>query len=196
MPASQAGQSHLVLRPYAGLATRDGGFAHIEGLVMRSADRIPPTRYGDLDVIGWLDCARTPHHDRFRLTSQIDEQHSEAYAVRYGYAPENGGDVFTTKDWLWARKSLATLTGGMQRLAEREGRTEDLGTLALRLVRVLRLDGIVLLEPRGASDTFRPHHPVLATGTPASPDPILAAIRAVIARLHDDCGRRCGRRAA
>lgn len=57
----------------------------------------------------------------------------------------------------------------MERLAAREGRTEDLAETALRLARVLRLDAIAVLDVPAPGDWLRPAHPVLAAGATAGP---------------------------
>ena len=196
MPATAtpgAARSALVLRPRHGAAARDCAFAHVDGLVMRVRGPGLPTAAGDLDPIGPGECGRTPRHERFRLTAQIDDRAPDAYAIRHGYAAVNGAEIFTPADLAWAGPSLRRLAAGMERLAAREGRTEDLAETALRLARVLRLDAIAVLDVPAPGDWLRPGHPVLSAGATARPAAVLDGLRAVVARLHADCARRARR---
>ena len=198
MPASTPGaaRSALVLRPRHGVAARDCAFAHVDGLVMLLRGPDQPAVAGDLEPIGPDGCDHSSRRERFRLTAQIDDRAPGAYAIRYGYAAANGAEIFTPADLAWAGPSLRRLAAGMECLATREGRTEDLAETALRLARVLRLDAIAVLDVPAPGDWLRPRHPVLAAGATASPAAILDGLRAVVARLHADCARRAGRAAA
>lgn len=194
MPATE--RHLLVVRPYLAQSGRDYAFGHAEALVMRGPAGALPTRYGALQPIGWLEDQGTPKRERFRFTAQIDEVSRATYAHRFGYTPENCGEVWTLRDRAWADRSLRALERGLARLKAREGHTEALAVTLHRLARVMRLDGIAVLAIRSWGASFHADHPVHVAALLPDVAPALAAIEAAERALHDACAQRAGLLAA
>ena len=84
----------------------------------------------------------------------------------------------------------------MDRLQDQEGRTEDVALLLTRLARVLKVRGVVLLEPRTGESYFGEHHRIRISAEASNLGPMVAGIGEVAAELHRRCAARCGRMAA
>jgi hypothetical protein len=186
----------LVVRPYLGHASRAGAYAHIDALVMYLRAETPPTRYGDLrPLLRWDDIARPILHEGLRWSSQIDDRSADAYGIHYGYVSEYDS-IFTASDLARYGRSIPALRRAMDRLQEREGRTEEVALLLVRLARVLKLRGMVLLEPRVGETAFGDDHRLRLLANAPAYGPMVAGIGAVVAELHRHCAARCGRAAA
>ncbi|MCR0984051.1 hypothetical protein [Roseomonas populi] len=196
MPTPAQLPHFLVLRPTLGHASRDGAYAHVEALVMYTRSEAAPARYGDLHpLVRWDDTPRPILHEGLRWTCQIDDRSVDAYGVHYGYTPEHT-DVFTAADLGRYGKSIPALRRAMDRLQDQEGRTEDVALLLTRLARVLKVRGVVLLEPRTGESYFGEHHRIRYSAEAPNYGPMVAGIGEVVAELHRRCAARCGRVAA
>ncbi|USQ74082.1 hypothetical protein NF552_23055 (plasmid) [Roseomonas mucosa] len=186
----------LVLRPFMGHASREGAYAHLEALVMYTMTGELPARYGDLRaLVRWDDRPRPILHEGMRWVCQIDDRSPDAYGIHYGYTSEHA-DVFTAADLDRYGKSIQALRRAMNRLAAREGRTEEASILLVRLARVLKLNGVVLLEPRVSESYFGEHHRIRRTAGGSCGEGMIEAIAGVAQELHRRCAERCGRLAA
>ena len=184
----------LVLRPW--LASYSGGdaYAHFDGLPMRAAVGAP-RRYADLDVLQRGDDGRrTLHLDGFRVGCQIDDRHAEAYAWNWGYRPEHR-EAFGAADLARHGPSIAAIERGLDRLHGSDGPAETVGRFVVRLARVLKLDGIALLDTSETS-SFRTELGVRRCFAPAAYGDAMRTIDGLVLELHQACGRRAGRIAA
>ena len=84
----------------------------------------------------------------------------------------------------------------MDRFAEREGGTTDVAHLLVRLARVLKVRGIVLLEPGLGETFFAGDHRIRRREAAPTYGPMIAGIGDVATELHRHCAARCGRAAA
>lgn len=143
----------LVVRPWVAHFIGNESYGHFDAIVMRQRGTAPAERYGDLDILhrGGGD-GKPAHLDGFRFECQIDERRPEAYAWRWGYATSQSG-LFTGADVARYSKSIAAIERGLQRFAETDGAPESVGRFVVRLARLLRIDGIIILETRRA-DSF------------------------------------------
>lgn len=150
----------LVVRPWVAHYIGNDSYGHFDAIVMRQRNTAPAERYGDLDILHrGDDNGKAPLLDGFRFECQIDERRPEAYAWRWGYAASQSG-MFTAGDVARYSKSIAAIERGLQRFAETDGAAESVGRFLVRLARLLRIDGIIVLETRtagsfGASLTLR-----------------------------------------
>lgn len=182
----------LVLRPYFSSYSRDGAYAHVEALVMTRQSAGVPARYADLGYLHRHDDVPRPiMHEEFRYTCQIDDRSDVAYGERYGYTPESE-NIITSRDLARHGKSLTAFDKGMRRLDNEEGRTESLGAAIARVARVLRTDGIALLEVRTA-DHFGERHAVRRTASAPQYGAMIADIDRIVTELHRSCAARVGR---
>ena len=138
----------LVVRPWTTHYSGPDSYGHFDAIVMRQRGLTIAERYGDLDVLHRGDDRRkAPLLDGFRFECQIDERRPEAYACRWGYAGNQSG-LFTADDLARYGKSIAAIERGLRRAAETDGEADSVGRLVVRLARMLRIDGIVILETR------------------------------------------------
>ena len=138
----------LVVRPWTTHYSGTDSYGHFDAIVMRQRGLRIAERYGDLDVLHRGDSSgKGPLLDGFRFECQIDERRPEAYACRWGYAGNQSG-LFTADDLARYGKSIAAIERGLRRAAETDGETDSVGHLVVRLARILRIDGIVILETR------------------------------------------------
>lgn len=185
----------LVVRSW--LSTRHGveAYAHLDALAMRSEGDTMPRRYGDLRVFGRGDDERTRLHlDGFRAGGQVDDRHTQAYAWFWGYRPARG-DVFTADDITRTGPSFAAIERGMTRLHEQDGPVGSIGRYVVRLARVLKLDGVAVLEtsPNGG---FRDEMTVRRCCSISAVGEAVHLIDAVVLELHEACAARVQRAAA
>ncbi len=184
----------LVVRPW--LATWRGGeaYAHFDALAMRSEDGRTPDRYGDLQVFGRGDDERTRLHlDGFRAGCQVDDRHADAYGWFWGYRPARG-EAFTVDDMTRNGSSIAAIDRGLTRLHEQDGPVGSIGRYVVRLARVLRLDGVAVLET-SQTGSFRDEMTVRrCCRLPAVGDAV-HLIDTVVLELHEACAARVSRAA-
>ena len=196
MPTPAQLPHFLVLRPYLGHASRDGAYAHVEALVMDAKDGDTPSRYGDLrPLLRWDDAPRPILHEGLRWSCQVDDCGPDAYGIHYGYTSGHA-DIFTAADLARYGRSIPALRRAMERFAEREGSTTDVAHLLVRLARVLKVRGIVLLEPRLGETFFAGDHRIRRLEAAPAYGPMIAGIGDVAAELHRHCAARCARAAA
>ncbi len=185
----------LVVRPW--LATWRGGeaYAHFDALAMRGEDGRTPDRYGDLRVFGRGDDERTRlRPDGFRAGCQVDDRHAEAYGWFWGYRPTRG-EAFTADDMARNGPSIAATDRGLTRLHEQDGPVGSIGRYVVRLARVLKLDGVAVLET-SQTCSFRDDMTVRrCCRLPAVGDAV-HLIDTVVLELHEACAARVGRVAA
>jgi len=155
-----------------------------------------PARFSDYTVL--LDWAgeqpRTPCLFNFRARCQTDDRRAEAYGWEWGYQPEHGS-IFSLRDMERYGPSLGAIKRGLDRMHRKDGPAEGAGRFVVRVARVLKLDGIVLLET-SQTGSF---HDALRTRPRISPKDYGDAVRdidALVLELHRVCATRVGKVAA
>ena len=185
----------LVLRPWLGTVSGGDVYAHFDALVMLEAERRPIRTYGDYQVIGGGDDGRKKLRlDRFRFQCQIDGRHKESYAWQWGYQPANGS-IFGPRDLQIYGPSIAAIIRGLDRSYREDGAAEGVGRFVVRLARVLKLDGIVLLET-SQTGSFRDQMEVTRSIEPCDYGAAIRLIEGLVTGLHQTCAQRMGRIAA
>jgi hypothetical protein len=185
----------LVLRPWLSTVSGGDAYAHFDALVMREAERRPVRTYGDYRVIGEGDDGRkTLRLDRFRFQCQIDGRREESYAWQWGYQPANGS-IFGPRDMELYGPSIAAINRGLDRSYREDGVAEGVGRYVVRLARVLKLDGIVLLET-SQTGSFRDELDVTRSIEPGDYGEAIRSIESLVTSLHRTCAQRMGRIAA
>ena len=150
----------LVLRTWVAHYIGNDSYGHFDAIIMRHRNAVPAERYGDLDILHrGDDTGRAPLLDGFRFECQIDERRPEAYAWRWGYAAAQS-NLFTAADVARYTKSINAIERGLKRFEDTDGAAESVGRFVVRLARLLRIDGIIVLETRsggcfGAGLTLR-----------------------------------------
>lgn len=184
----------LVVRPWVSHYGTDS-YGHFDAVVMRQRGLTPPERYGDLDVLHRGDDNRkAPLLDGFRFECQVDERNPEAYAWRWGYSAAHSS-MFSPDDLARYGKSITAVERRLQRFYEQDGPADSVGRFVVRLARILKIDGIIVLETRtagsfGAGLTLRHRGSAPAFG------PITRSIDALQAELQTACLARFHRNAA
>lgn len=150
----------LVVRPWVAQFIGNESYGHFDAIVMRQRNTAPAERYGDLDILHrGDDPGKAPLLDGFRFECQVDERRPDAYAWQWGYATTQSS-MFTAGDVARYGKSIAAIERGLHRVAETDGRADSVGRFVVRLARLLRVDGIIIIETRtggsfGAGLTLR-----------------------------------------
>ncbi len=186
----------LMIRPWLSLVSGGDAYAHFDAVVMRRRANLPGACYGDYTVLlNWADePPRTPCLYNFRVRCQTDDRKAEAYGWEWGYQPEHGS-IFGVRDMERYGPSLGAIKRGLDRMHREDGPAEGTGRFVVRLARVLKLDGIVLLETSPTSG-FRD---ALETRPRIGPKDYGDAVRdidALVLELHRACAKRVGRIAA
>jgi hypothetical protein len=186
----------LMIRPWLSLVSGGDAYAHFDAIVMRRRASLPGACYGDYTVL--LDWAgeqpRTPCLFNFRVRCQTDDRRAEAYGWEWGYQPEHGS-IFSLRDMERYGPSLGAIKRGLDRMHREDGPAEGAGRFVVRVARVLKLDGIVLLET-SQTGSF---HDALRTGRRIGPSDYGDAVRdidALVLELHRACATRVGKVAA
>jgi len=186
----------LMIRPWLSLVNGGDAYAHFDAIVMQRRAGLPGACYGDYMVLlDWADeKPRMPRLHNFRFQCQSDDRRPEAYAWQWGYQPE-GGSIFGARDMERFGPSLGAIKRGLDRMYHEDGPAEGAGRFMVRLARVLKLDGIVLLETSqtgGFSDAME-------TGRRIGPGDYGRAVHdidALVLQLHRACAKRAGKIAA
>lgn len=195
MPVPARPPHLLVLRPYFTSFSQHSVYGHVEALVLRSKSVDAPRRCGDFDYLhSYEDIKRPIRHADFRFVCQVDDRRAFAYATEFGYTLDVSG-IMTARKLAVYEKPLKALERGMQRFEDTEGRTESLGHLLARLARVLRADGMALLDTRTA-DYFGENHPVRRTSLAPHYGEMIAAVDQVVLELHQVCAKQATQAAA
>ena len=186
----------LMIRSWLSCVSGGDAYAHFDALVMRRNAGMSDGHYGNYTVLlDWADeKPRTPCLYNFRVQCQTDDRKPEAYAWQWGYQPENGS-IFGARDMERYGPSIAAIKRGLDRMHREDGPPEGAGRFVVRLARVLKLDGIVLLETSQTS-SFRD---ALETGRKIGPSDYGDVVRGIdnlVVELHRACARRVGKIAA
>jgi len=195
MPRHSEHKDMLIIRPW--LSTVGGGdaYAHFDALAMREAPRERYGRYGDYYPFGHGDDGRKVLRlDRFRFQCQTDDRRSKAYGWHWGYQPSDGS-VFTTRDMDLYAPSLAAIGRAMDRLYREDGPTEGVGRFVVRLARVLKLDGIVVLET-SSNGSFGSEIEVRRRVEAGAYGEAIRILDDLVLELHRACATRVGKIAA
>ncbi len=195
MPRHSEHKDMLIIRPW--LSTVGGGdaYAHFDALAMREAPDGRYGRYGDYYPFGHGDDGRKVLRlDRFRFQCQTDDRRSEAYGWHWGYQPSDGS-VFTTRDMDLYAPSLAAIGRAMDRLYREDGPTEGVGRFVVRLARVLKLDGIVVLET-SSNGSFGSDIEVRRRVEAGAYGEAIRILDDLVLELHRACATRVGKIAA
>ncbi len=186
----------LMIRPWLGTISGGDAYAHFDAIVMQRKPDLPSVCYGDYTVLlGWADeKPRMPRLNNFRFQCQIDDRRSAAYAWQWGYQPE-GGSIFGARDMEQFGPSLGAIKRGLDRMHREDGPAEGAGRFVVRLARVLKLGGIVLLETSQSSSL----HYTLEAGHRIDPGDYGHAVQDIdtlVLDLHRACAKRVGKIAA
>ena len=185
----------LVIRPWLSTANGGDAYAHFDALAMRERIDRRDGRYGDYWVLSRGDDERkTFRLDQFRFQCQIDDRKPVSYGWHWGYQPSNGS-IFSARDMALYGSSLAAIDRAMDRLYREDGPTEGTGRFVVRLARVLKLDGIVLLET-SANGSFRDEMQVRRRVEPGDYGDAIRTIDDLVLELHRACAKRVGKMAA
>ena len=161
---------------------------------MRSEDGHTPDRYGDLRVFGRGNDERTRLHlDGFRAGCQVDDRHAEAYGWFWGYRPARG-EAFTADDMTRYGSSIAAIERATTRLHEQDGPVGSIGRYVVRLARVLKLDGVAVLET-SQTGSFRDEMTVRRCCLLPAVGDAVHLIDTVVLELHEACAARIHRAA-
>ncbi len=186
----------LMIRPWLSLISGCDAYAHFDAIVMRRTGGLSGVCYGDYTVLlDWADeKPRVPRLHNFRFQCQTDDRRPEAYGWQWGYQPESGS-IFGARDMERFGPSLKMIKRGLDRMHHEDGPPEGIGRFMVRLARVLKLDGIVLLDT-SLTGSFRD---AMETRPRISPDDYGHAIHDIdtlVLDLHRACARRVGKIAA
>ena len=185
----------LVLRPWFSTVSGGDAYAHFDALAMHRAENQPDHCYGNYRVFGLGDDERrTFHLDNFRFKCQIDGRHQESYAWQWGYQPANGS-IFERRDMERFGPSIAAVGGGLVRCYREDGGGDGVGRFVVRIARVLKLDGIVLLET-SQTGSFPDEMQIRRSIAPGEYGDAIQAIDALVLDLQRSCAQRSGRLAA
>jgi len=136
----------LVIRPWLSTVSGGDAYAHFDALAMSANPGQPCDKYGDFRIIGLGgDGRKTLRLDGFRFQYQTDDRKAEAYAWQWGYQPEQRS-VFTFRDMGRHGPSIVAIGRALDRMHREDGPPEGVGCFVVRLARVLKLGGIVLVE--------------------------------------------------
>ena len=185
----------LVIRPWLGIASGGDAYAHFDALAMSRSFGQAHDRYGDFRVFAPGDDGRkTLRLDHLRFQCQTDGRKAEAYAWQWGYQPEQRG-VFTFRDMERYGASIVAIGRALDRLHREDGPPEGVGRFVVRLARVLKLQGIVLIET-SLTGSFRSEMAVRRRIAPDAYGEAITAIDDLVRKLHRACAQRVGRIAA
>ncbi len=136
----------LVIRPWLGTVSGGDAYAHFDALAMSRTFGQTYHKYGDYQVFGLgNDGRKTLRLDGFRFQCQTDDRKAEAYAWQWGYLPEQRS-VFTFRDMGRYAPSIVAIGRALGRMHREDGPPEGVGRFVVRLARVLKLQGIVLVS--------------------------------------------------
>ncbi len=185
----------LVIRPWLGIASGGDATAHFDALAMRRAFGQAHDKYGDFRAFGPGDDGRkTLRLDHLHFQCQTDGRRPEAYAWQWGYQPGQRG-VFTSRDMERYGPSIVAIGRALDRLHREDGPPEGVGRFVVRLARVLKLQGIVLIET-SLTGSFRGEMAVRHGIAPDAYDEAVTVIDDLVRELHRACAQRVGRIAA
>ena len=185
----------LVIRPWLGTVSGGDAYAHFDALAMSHTFGEACDKYGDLRVFVLGDDGRkTLRLDGFRFQCQTDERKAEAYGWQWGYQPGERS-VFSFRDIQRYGPSITAIGRALDRMHREDGPPETVGRFVVRLARVLKLQGIVLIETSMAGS----FHDAMAVRRMIAPDAYGEAIGAIddlVRELHQACAGRVGKVAA
>ena len=185
----------LVIRPWLGTVSGGDAYAHFDALAMSHTCGQACDKYGDFRVFGLGDDGRkTLRLDGFRFQCQTDDRKAEAYAWQWGYQPEQRS-VFTFRDMERYGPSIAAIGRALERMHREDGPPEGVGRFVVRLARVLKLAGIVLIET-SLTGSFRGDMAVRRSIAPDGYGEAIGAIDNLVRELHRTCAARVGKVAA
>ncbi len=195
MPRRSEHQDVLIIRPWLSTVSGGDAYAHFDALAMRETPGRRHDRYGDYCAIGHGDDGRKVLRlDRFRFQCQTDDRRSEAYGWHWGYQP-SAGSILTARDMELYGPSLAAIGRAMDRLYREDGPTEGVGRFVVRLARVLKLDGIVILET-SKTGSFRDEMEVRCRVEAGAYGQAIRILDDLVLELHRACATRVGKIAA
>ncbi len=149
-------------------------------------------RYGDYRVFGYGDDGRKVLRlDRFRFQCQTDDRRAEAYGWHWGYQPSDGS-MFTARDMELYGPSIAAISRTMDRLYREDGPTKGVGRFVVRLARVLKPDGIAVLET-SSNGSFRSEMEVRRRVEAGAYGEAIRIIDDLVLELHRACATRVGK---
>lgn len=185
----------LVIRPWLGTVSGGDAYAHLDALAMSRTYGQAHDTYGDYRVFGLGDDGRkTLRLDGFRFQCQTDDRKAEAYAWQWGYQPEQRS-VFTFRDMERYGPSIVAIGRALERMHREDGPPEGVGRFVIRLARVLKLGGIVLIET-SVTGSFLSEMAVRRRIAPDAYGEAITAIDDLVRELHRACAVRVSKVAA
>lgn len=176
----------LVIRPWLSTYRGGDGYAHFDALVMRQYNEAVPQRYGYLDGLHCGDDERkTLLLEGFRFECQIDQRRAEAYGWRWGYSPARSG-MFTAEDLDRYAGSISAMRRALRRIREEDGTSESVGRHVIRLARILRVDGVVVLET-SSTGSFTAGMALRHCAAAPNFGPIMLSIDELQGELQEQC---------
>jgi len=195
MPDENDCQTLLVIRPWLGSSSFGDAYAHFDALAMRLTRDAAGRRYGEFRLSESYDNGKRPVRlDNFRIQCQVDGRHSDSYGWLWGYRPQHR-DVFTMKDLSAFGASISLIERQLEKMRRADGPADSDGRLIVRFARILRLDGVALLETSQTghfSDELRVRDRVL----PTAYGDAIRMIDDLVMELHRSCAKRLGTIAA
>lgn len=185
----------LVIRPWLSTVSGGDAYAHFDALAMSHSFGQACDKYGDFRVFGLGgDGRKTLRLDGFRFQCQTDDRKAEAYGWQWGYQPGQRS-VFTFRDMERYGPSIAAIGRALDRMHREDGPPEMVGRFVVRLARVLKLGGIVLVET-SLTGGFRSEMAVRRSIAPDAYGEAITAVDNLVRELHQTCAARVGKLAA
>ncbi len=185
----------LVIRPWLSTVSGGDAYAHFDALAMSLTFGEACDKYGNYQVFGFGDDGRKMLRlDGFRFQCQTDDRKAEAYAWQWGYQPGQRS-VFTFRDMQRYGPSIVAIGRALDRMHREDGPAEGVGRFVVRLARVLKLQGIVLIET-SVTGSFLSEMAVRRRIAPDAYGEAITAIDDLVRELHRACALRLGKVAA
>ncbi len=197
MPPVQQAKHHdvLLVRPWLSSIGGGDAYAHFDALVMRRVCGARCGRYSDYRVsYSDGDKGPLPRHENFRFQCQTDDRHAESYAWKWGYQPSSGS-IFTARDLGHCARSITIIDRALTRMEREDGPAGSVGRFVVRLARILKLDGIVVIgtSPHGS---FRDATEIRSQIEPRHYADAMRLVDSLVVELHQACAERVGKIAA
>jgi hypothetical protein len=134
----------------ARICDRTNAFAHFRAFGAL-CDVARPCVAGDLDSLVYAseELKSVIPVRNFAVHGQLDNDHAQPYAVRWGYELDSGShNIMCAADVRALAKPLDRLEVAMERMAKLDGAPATIGHTIARLARALRVDWLVVMPAR------------------------------------------------
>ncbi|WP_265548349.1 hypothetical protein [Roseomonas mucosa] len=184
-----------MIRPWISSYSSRDTYGHFDALAMRQCWKATPRHYCDLEVLhAGGDDRKVLLHEGFRFQCQVDERQPEPYGSRWGYSPAHSS-MFTAQDLGRFGKSITAMDRALTRMREVSGPPETVGHYVVRLAKILRVGGIVILET-SLTGSFEGHLSIKSWATAPLYGDMIAAIDGLARDLQAACAAWLARWAA